>query len=123
MIRYIFSIISILFITLSSWAQGGLPSRYNVSYLNMAAGMPNNFADDIFQDSYGFVWISTHGGGLVRYDGFNFMNFGLGGSWYQSAKQQLPQYLRRSFQASLGGFRRRSAGARPQNDAACCSTL
>ena len=44
----------------------------------MAAGMPNNFADDIFQDSYGFVWISTHGGGLVRYDGFNFVNFGLG---------------------------------------------
>ena len=78
MIRYIFSIIAAFFITLSSWAQGGLPSRYNVSYLNMAAGMPNNFADDIFQDSYGFVWISTHGGGLVRYDGFNFMNFGLG---------------------------------------------
>lgn len=42
-IRYILSIISILFITLSSFAQGGLPSRYNVSYLNMAAGMPNNF--------------------------------------------------------------------------------
>ena len=78
MIRYILSIISILFITLSSFAQGSLPSRFNVSYLNMAAGMPNNFADDIFQDSYGFVWISTHGGGLVRYDGFNFMNFGLG---------------------------------------------
>lgn len=68
MTRYIFSIIAAFFITLSSWAQGGLPSRYNVSYLNMAAGMPNNFADDIFQDSYGFVWISTHGGGLVRYD-------------------------------------------------------
>lgn len=44
----------------------------------MAAGMPNNFADDIFQDSYGFVWISTHGGGLVRYDGYNFVSFGLG---------------------------------------------
>ena len=44
----------------------------------MAAGMPNNFADDIFQDSYGFMWISTHGGGLVRYDGYNFVNFGLG---------------------------------------------
>ena len=49
MIRYIFSIIAAFFIILSSWAQGGLPSRYNVSYLNMAAGMPNNFADDIFQ--------------------------------------------------------------------------
>ena len=46
----------------------------------MAAGMPNNFADDIFQDSYGFIWISTHGGGLVRYDGFNYMNFNLGSS-------------------------------------------
>ena len=80
MTRYIFTIIAALFITLSSFAQGSLPSRFNVSYLNMAAGMPNNFADDIFQDSYGFVWISTHGGGLVRYDGFNYMNFNLGSS-------------------------------------------
>ena len=80
MTRYILSLIAALFITLSSFAQGGLPSRFNVSYLNMAAGMPNNFADYIFQDSYGFVWISTHGGGLVRYDGFNYMNFNLGSS-------------------------------------------
>ena len=80
MAKYILSIIAALFITLSSFAQGSLPSRFNVSYLNMAAGMPNNFADDIFQDSYGFVWISTHGGGLVRYDGFNYMNFNLGSS-------------------------------------------
>ncbi len=80
MTRYILSLIAALFITLSSFAQGSLPSRFNVSYLNMAGGMPNNFADDIFQDSYGFVWISTHGGGLVRYDGFNYMNFNLGSS-------------------------------------------
>ena len=80
MTRYILSLIAALFITLSSFAQGSLPSRFNVSYLNMAAGMPNNFADEIFQDSYGFVWISTHGGGLVRYDGFNYMNFNLGSS-------------------------------------------
>ena len=80
MTRYILSLIAALFITLSSFAQGSLPSRFNVSYLNLAAGMPNNFADDIFQDSYGFVWISTHGGGLVRYDGFNYMNFNLGSS-------------------------------------------
>lgn len=80
MTRYILSLIAALFITLSSFAQGSLPSRFNVSYLNMAAGMPNNFADDIFQDQYGFVWISTHGGGLVRYDGFNYMNFNLGSS-------------------------------------------
>ena len=64
MIRYIFSIIAAFFIALGSFAQGGLPSRFNVSYLNMAAGMPNNFADDIFQDSYGFVWISPRSGAL-----------------------------------------------------------
>ncbi len=78
MLRYILTIISIFFITLGVNAQGSTPSRYNLTYLNMAAGMPNNFADDIFQDSYGFMWISTHGGGLVRYDGYNFVNFGLG---------------------------------------------
>lgn len=76
--RYILTFIAALIITLGGYAQGGMPSKYNVSYLNMAAGMPNNFADDIFQDSYGFVWICTHGGGLVRYDGYNFVNFGLG---------------------------------------------
>jgi len=77
-IRYILTIISAILITLGVNAQGGTPSRYNLSYLNMAAGMPNNFADDIFQDSYGFMWVSTHGGGLVRYDGYSFVNFGLG---------------------------------------------
>ena len=76
--RYILTLIAALIVTLGGYAQGGMPSKYNVSYLNMAAGMPNNFADDIFQDSYGFVWICTHGGGLVRYDGYNFVNFGLG---------------------------------------------
>ena len=78
MIRKLFTFVVLWMIALGSMAQGGMPGMYNVSYLNMASGMPNNFADDIFQDSFGFVWISTHGGGLVRYDGYNFVNFGLG---------------------------------------------
>ncbi len=78
MLRFILAIISFLFITMGVNAQGNTLARYNLSYLNMATGMPNNFTDDIFQDSYGFMWISTHGGGLVRYDGYNFVNFGLG---------------------------------------------
>lgn len=77
MIRYLLTIISVWMIALGSLAQGGMPSKYNVSYLNMASGMPNNFVDDIYQDSYGFVWISTHGGGLVKYDGYNFVSLGL----------------------------------------------
>lgn len=43
----------------------------------MRAGMPSNFVDDIYQDSHGFMWLSTQGGGLVRYDGFTFLSFGL----------------------------------------------
>ena len=78
MIRKLFTFVVLWMIALGSMAQGGMSGMYNVSYLNMASGMPNNFADDIFQDSFGFVWISTHGGGLVRYDGYNFVNFGLG---------------------------------------------
>ena len=67
-----------LTMALGSVAQGGLPREYNVSYLDLSAGMPTNFVDDIFRDSYGFMWISTHGGGLVRYDGYGFTDFGLG---------------------------------------------
>lgn len=78
MTKKLFAFAVLCLIALSSMAQGGMPGRYNVSYLDMASGMPNNFADDIFQDSFGFMWISTHGGGLVRYDGYNFVNFGLG---------------------------------------------
>ena len=58
------------------FAQSREAGKYLSSYLNMATGMPNNFADDIFKDSYGFVWISTHGGGLVRYDGYKMTSLG-----------------------------------------------
>ena len=59
-------------------AQNSIIGKYNVSYLNMSTGLPSNFVDDIYCDSYGFIWIATHGGGLVRYDGFNYMYFGIG---------------------------------------------
>ena len=31
--------------------------------------------DDIYKDTYGFLWISTAGGGLSRYDGYEFIHF------------------------------------------------
>ena len=45
------------------------------SYLTVENGMPNNFANDIYKDSRGFIWISTYGGGLLRYDGYDFKHF------------------------------------------------
>ena len=60
-------------------SEAGNISQYNVGYLNMGLGMPSNFVDDIYKDSDGIIWISTQGGGLVRYDGYTFFNLGLGG--------------------------------------------
>ena len=74
--KHIISLLLALVVWGNCLAQNQMLGKYNVSYLNMATGMPNNFADDIFQDSYGFIWISTHGGGLVRYDGYTVASFG-----------------------------------------------
>ena len=59
-------------------AQTPYVERYNVLYLDMTHGLPNNFVDDIYADSDGFIWIATHGGGLVRYDGYSVLDFGVG---------------------------------------------
>ena len=50
-----------------------LTERYNLTYLDLSNGLPNNNIRDIFKDSNGFLWISTYGGGLVRYDGYGVM--------------------------------------------------
>ena len=68
----------LLFTSLGLHAQEQGAERFNVLYLNMEHGLPNNYVDDIFADSDGFVWIATHGGGLMRYDGFSILDFGVG---------------------------------------------
>ena len=51
-----------------------LTDRYNVSFLDLSNGLPHNNVSDIFADSNGFLWISTYGGGLVRYDGYGVVS-------------------------------------------------
>ena len=53
-------------------AKNVLTDRYNMTCLDLAAGLPHNNVNQIFADSQGFVWISTYGGGAVRYDGYSF---------------------------------------------------
>lgn len=52
-----------------------LSEHYNISYITMNEGLPHHFIDDIYRDSRGFLWISMAGGGLSRYDGYDFLNF------------------------------------------------
>ena len=81
MCRYDYCLLStfiFLFLLLSplstpAFAGNLLTERYNLTYLDLSNGLPHNHVSDIFKDSSGFLWISTYGGGLVRYDGYGVM--------------------------------------------------
>lgn len=56
-------------------AQERFADRYNITYITMNEGLPHNFVDDVYKDSRGFLWISTAGGGLSRFDGYEFVHY------------------------------------------------
>jgi signal transduction histidine kinase/ligand-binding sensor domain-containing protein/DNA-binding response OmpR family regulator len=56
-------------------AQEQFSTRYNITYVTMDNGLLHNFIDDIYKDKQGFLWISTGGGGLSRYDGYEFVHY------------------------------------------------
>ena len=55
-------------------------TRYNITYTTIEDGLVCNFIDDIFKDSRGFLWLSTAGGGISRYDGYEFINYDINSS-------------------------------------------
>ena len=66
-------IVVMIVMTLSGMANSMLDDyRYNVTFLDMQAGLPHNFVNSVYEDSRGFIWVATYGGGLVRYDGYVF---------------------------------------------------
>jgi signal transduction histidine kinase/ligand-binding sensor domain-containing protein/CheY-like chemotaxis protein len=56
-------------------AQGSFAERYNITYITMDNGLLHNFVDNIYRDKRGFLWIATAGGGLSRYDGYEFVQY------------------------------------------------
>jgi len=56
-------------------SQNNIASEYIFSSISIDDGLPLNFIDDILKDSHGFIWLSTQGGGLTRYDGYEFVSF------------------------------------------------
>ena len=50
-------------------------NRYTFSCITMQDGLPHVFVDDVVKDSRGYLWLSTMGGGVSRYDGYEFVNF------------------------------------------------
>ena len=56
-------------------AQARFEDGYLRSTLSMENGLPCNFIDDVCQDSAGFLWLATSGGGLCRFDGYDLLTF------------------------------------------------
>ena len=50
-------------------------NRYTLSGITMQDGLPHVFVDDVVKDSRGYLWLSTMGGGVSRYDGYEFVSF------------------------------------------------
>ncbi len=65
-IRSIFIFVLFLFLVIISSAQ-----QYHIQRYSIEEGLPRSGVYDVFQDSKGFVWIATEGGGVVRYDGID----------------------------------------------------
>lgn len=60
---------------ISANQHGGISSRYTYNTITVEDGLPLNFIDDISKDSKGYIWVSTQGGGLSRYDGYEFVQY------------------------------------------------
>lgn len=49
--------------------------NYLFTHLTMDDGLPKNYVEDLMKDSRGFLWVSTGGDGVTRYDGYDFITF------------------------------------------------
>ena len=56
-------------------AQGGSEDYLVIERLSRDSGLPDQDINGIYFDERGYAWISTFGGGLVRYDGDSFIRF------------------------------------------------
>lgn len=56
--------------TFFSYAQ-----QYNFKNYTAKNGLGSSIVNNIFQDSKGYIWFATQGGGVSRFNGVNFKNF------------------------------------------------
>jgi signal transduction histidine kinase/ligand-binding sensor domain-containing protein len=68
------SFIILIALFLLAWSHLTRAQQINIWKYNIEDGLVNNDILNIYQDSRGFMWLSTRGG-LSRYDGSRFTNF------------------------------------------------
>lgn len=72
--------LSCIIYPLKNYALNNTLSKYVFSTISIDEGLPINFIDDLYKDSKGFLWVSTQGGGLSRYDGYEFIKLDVNSS-------------------------------------------
>ena len=65
----------LLLLPSKAYAQTEAEDYMVVNQLSRENGLPDMDVNGIYFDSKGYAWISTFGGGLVRYDGDSFLRF------------------------------------------------
>ena len=56
-------------------AQKQFADHYNFTCITMNEGLESASVKDLLKDSRGFLWVATAGGGLSRYDGYDFVHY------------------------------------------------
>jgi len=57
------------------WCKVAFSQQYNIRHFSIAEGICGNSINHIFQDSRGYIWFATQGGGVCRFNGASFKNF------------------------------------------------
>lgn len=75
----------------------GFAQQYNFRQYNVQDGLAHSQVSSIFQDSKGYMWFATYGGGLSKFDGKTFVNY--------TEKDGLPNnIIRPMIEDKLGNF-------------------
>lgn len=72
MLRFIL-ILTIMILANAETSEG--QQTFNVQHYTAENGFPQKFVSHITEDSLGYLWISTIGGGIMQYDGKRFVNY------------------------------------------------
>jgi ligand-binding sensor domain-containing protein/serine phosphatase RsbU (regulator of sigma subunit) len=57
------------------WIDHCFPQQYNFKVYSTKNGLANSTINNISQDSKGYIWFATQGGGISRFDGKQFKNY------------------------------------------------
>ncbi|MBX2960770.1 MAG: hypothetical protein KF732_12535 [Flavobacteriales bacterium] len=71
--RLFYLVLGLLCMTITSNLT--IAQTFNFQFFNVQEGLPQSKVNAIFQDSRGFLWIATAGGGICKFDGKNFTQY------------------------------------------------